>query len=159
MEVRRAAREDLVAIGRLAHAATWEACTGLLKPTTISAELEVNYSPSSLKRRLLAGRVMVAVAGDGSVVGYADVAEESDGVRVAGLSTEPAYRRRGVGRDLLNAIRALFPGSPLCTDVLLGDLEGERFCEATGFVPGEVIQRRVFGEDVVERRWWCPLVR
>jgi ribosomal protein S18 acetylase RimI-like enzyme len=156
MEVRRAAREDLVAIGRLAHAATWESCTGLLKPVTISARLETDYSPSSLKRRLLAGRVVVAVDGDGTVVGFADVDREPERLRVACLSTEPAFRRRGVARTLLEAIEALFPSMPMFTDILLGNLEGERFCEAAGFVPGEVIQRRIFGEDVVERRWWAP---
>jgi ribosomal protein S18 acetylase RimI-like enzyme len=159
MEVRRAAREDLVAIGRLAHAATWESCTGLLKPTTISAALETDYSPSSLKRRLLAGRVVVAVDETGAVMGFADVAQEAGRVRLASLSTEPTFRRRGVGRMLIDAVKALSPTTPLCADILLGNLDGERFCEASGFVPGEVIQRRVFGEDVVERRWWCPAAR
>lgn len=158
MEVRRAVREDLVAIGRLAHAAIWESCTGLLKPATISAALETEYSPSALKRRLLAGGVVVAVSDTGTIVGIADVAEDSGKVKIS-LSTEPDYRRRGVGRTLIEAVRSLFPGGLLCADVLLGNLDGERFCEAVGFVPGEVIQRRVFGEDVVERRWWCPASR
>ena len=72
MEVRRASKEDLVPIHRVAHAALWESFTGLLNPPTITALLERQFSPSSLKRRLLAGRVVVATRPQRGVVGFAD---------------------------------------------------------------------------------------
>jgi GNAT superfamily N-acetyltransferase len=154
MEVRPACREDLVLIHRVAHAALWDSCTGLLKPSTITAVLERQFSPSSLKRRLLAGSVVVASRPGGRVVGFADVSVEEDQVRLTALSTLPEQRRRGVGTALLGEVRKLAGGRPLCADVLLGNLDGERFCEASGFVPGEVIHRNLMEEEVVERRWW-----
>ena len=32
--------------------------------------------------------------------------------------------------------------------------DGERFYEAAGFVPGEILQATLVGEPLVERRWW-----
>ena len=157
MEVRPAHREDLVSIGRVAHAAVWTSCTGLLLPATISASLEHDYSPSSLQRRLLAGDLVVAVESPGRVVGFAeaDIGDEHVSVKIHTAESD----RRNPVRALLEAVRTRFPGRPVCADVLLGNLDGERSCEAAGFVPGEVIQRTLFGEHVVERRWWYSLPR
>jgi len=157
MEVRPAHREDLVSIGRVAHAAVWTSCTGLLLPATISASLEHDYSPSSLKRRLLAGGLVVAIEPEGQLVGFADADVEEEHVSVKVHTADPG--RRNPVRSLLEAIRKRFPGVPMCADVLLGNLDGEQSCEAAGFIPGEVIQRTLFGEQVVERRWWYSLPR
>jgi GNAT superfamily N-acetyltransferase len=154
MEVRRAAKDDLVPIHRVAHAAMWDSFAGLLKPSTITAVLERQFSPSNLRRRLLAGRIVVATRSDRGVVGFADVSLREDRVEMKALSTLPEERRRGVGTAMLREIRTLAEGRPLCADVLLGNLDGERFFEATGFVPGEVIHRHLMEEEVVERRWW-----
>lgn len=157
MEVRPAHREDLVSIGRVAHAAVWTSCTGLLQPSTISASLERDYSPTSLKRRLLAGDLVVAIEAEGEVVGFAEAGIEDEHVSVKVHTAESGWRNPM--RSLLEAVRARFPGRPMCADVLLGNLEGERSCESAGFIPGEVIQRTLFGEQVVERRWWYSLPR
>jgi len=157
MEVRPAHREDLVSIGRVAHVAVWTSCTGLLLPATISASLEHDYSPSSLKQRLLAGGLVVAIEPEGQVVGFAEADDQEEHVSVKVHTAEPD--RRNPVRALLEAVRTRFPGRPMCADVLLGNLDGERSCEAAGFIPGEVIQRTLFGEQVVERRWWYSLPR
>ena len=148
-----------MSVGRVAHAAVWESCTGLLDPATISAWLEVDFSPSALKRRLLAGGLVVAGGPDGRLVGFAATEPEDEHVAIRAISTEPESRRQGVARLLLAAVAARFRDRPMCTDILLGNLEAERFCETSGFVPGEVIQRMLCGEQVVERRWWYPLPR
>ena len=157
MEVRPAHRGDLVSIGRVAHAAVWTSCTGLLQPSTISASLERDYSPTSLKRRLLAGGLVVAIEDEGRVVGFAEAGIEDEHVSVKVHTAESGWRNSM--RSLVDAVRARFPDRPMCADVLLGNLEGERFCESAGFIPGEVIQRTLFGEQVVERRWWYSLPR
>jgi GNAT superfamily N-acetyltransferase len=155
MQVRRAIRDDLLDIGRIAEAAFWDSYSGLLKPDTIARLLSRDYSPSSLRRRLLRGGVIVAVADD-HIAGFADVQREDGAVRLAAISTEPVHQRIGVGRALVDDVRRPHPALPVCADVLLGNLDGERFYEALGFVPGEVINGTWFDEDVVERRWWLP---
>lgn len=153
MLVRRAGRDDLLGIARVAEAGHWESYPGLLKPDTIARLLDRDYAPSALRRRLIGGGIVVAESGE-ALVGFADSVVEGGRIRLKVITTEPAHRRRGVARLLLEAIRELDESLPVCSDVLLGNLEGERFYEAHGFAPGEVIEGRLFDEDVIERRWW-----
>ncbi len=155
VEVRKATRRDLIEIGRVADAAHWGAYAGLLAPSTITRLLQRDFSPGSLKRRLLQGKVVVAVS-DGSLVGFADAEVEPGSIRISALSTDPECRRRGIGTALLTAIREMAPTLPISADVLLGSLEVERFFESQGFVPGETLNGILFDEPVVERRWWLP---
>jgi len=157
MQVRRATRDDLAEIARVADAAFWDTYAGLLKPDTIARLLGRDYSSAALRRRLLQGGVLVAVAGD-RLVGFAEITEEEALVRLAAISTEPVHRRVGVGAALVDEARRADPDLPVCADVLLGNLDGERFYEALGFVPGEVMQSTWIDEDVVERRWWLAPV-
>lgn len=154
MRVRLATRSDLLSIGRVADAAAWETYSGLLKPDTIARLLSLQYSPAAVRRRLLRGGIRVADAGKAGILGFADADVDAGRVRLGAISTEPAYRRSGVARALLASVRASHPAYPVCADVLLGNLDGERFYESQGFAPGEVIEGRLFDEDVVERRWW-----
>lgn len=155
MEVRRAGRGDLVAIGRVADAAHWEAYSGLLAAVTIAALLRRDFSPGPLRRRLLSGRVLVAEE-DGRVVGFAEAAVETDHTRLTALASDPGDRHAGVAARLLEAVRRLAPHLPVSADVPLGCLPVEGYLEAQGFVPGEILQTNLFGEEVVERRWWLP---
>jgi len=156
MRVRPATRGDLLAIGRVADAAAWETYSGLLKPDTIGRLLSRDFSPAPLRRRLLRGGVKVADAGRGGILGFVDAELDRSRVQLNAISTEPAYRRGGIARVLLASVRASLPRLPICADVLLGNLDGERFYESQGFAPGEVIEGTLFGEDIVERRWWLP---
>lgn len=153
MQARAASREDLIAIRQVADAAHWDTYSGLLKPDTIGRLLSRDFSPSALRRRLIAGGMMVVEAG-GRVVGVIDARWDPGVTRIATIVTEPAHRRRGVGTALIEAVQAARPDHPIRADVLLGNLDGERFYEALGFAPGEVLNGEVFEEDIVERRWW-----
>jgi len=153
MLVRSAGRDDLLGIARVAEAGHWESYSGLLKPDTIARLLDRDYSPSALRRRLIRGGIVVAESEE-ALVGFADSLAERGRIRLKTITTEPTHRRHGVARYLLDAIRGLDETLPVCSDVLLGNLEGERFYEVHGFAPGEVIQGRLFDEDVIERRWW-----
>ena len=155
MEVRRAGRGDLVAIRQLAEAGHWEAYTGLLDPATVSALLRRDFSPGALRRRLLAGGIVVAEEG-GRLFGFAEGAPEQDRVRLLALASDSTRRHAGIGTGLLAAVRARAPELPVSADVVLGCLPIEGFLEAQGFAPGEILHTTLFSEQVVERRWWLP---
>ena len=154
MRVRSANRDDLLDIGRIAEAGFWDAYTGLLKPDTIGRVLTADYSPSAMRRRLLRGGVLLALVGDDPVA-FVDAAPDGESLEVSAIATDPATRRRGNGTGLISEVRRRHPRLALSADVLLGHLGAEAFFEHLGFVPGETVHRRLFSEDVVERRWWC----
>lgn len=153
MEIRRATRGDVLAIGRVANSAFRATYAGLLKPETIGRFLGAAYSPSVIRRRMLQGGVVVAE--DGDVVGFVDGVAAGDALEVSAIAVAPAARHRGVATALLRAVADRHPGLPLRAEVLLGNLEAERLLEGFGFVPGEVVPSELFEEEVVERRWWC----
>lgn len=153
MQVRRARRGDLLAIGRLADEAHWDAYTGLLTPGTISALIRRDFSPGSLRRRLLAGNLLVAEE-SGHLLGFADAAVENDRVCLRALASDPEDRGRGIAGRLLTAVQHLAPDLPVAADVVLGCLPVESYLESQGSAPGEVLETDLFGEQVVERRWW-----
>lgn len=155
MEVRKATRDDLVAIGRVADAAHWDAYSGLLDPDTIAALLQRDFSPGSVRRRLLSGGVIVAEQ-HRRLVGFADATVEPDQVRLTALATDPDCRHAGVAAALLQAVRCLAPDLPVGADVLLGCFPVEGYLETQGFVPGEILHTTLFTQEVVERRWWLP---
>ena len=157
VEVRKATRDDLVAIGRVADAAHWDAYSGLLDPATISALLQRDFSPGPLRRRLLSGGVVVGEE-SGRLIGFADAAVDTDQVRLTALATDPQRRHAGVAAALLQAVRRLAPELPVCADVLLGCFPVEGYLEAQGFSPGEILHTTLFGEQAVERRWWLAPV-
>ncbi|MDX1691161.1 MAG: GNAT family N-acetyltransferase [Acidimicrobiia bacterium] len=153
MHVRRAERDDLLAVGRVAEAAQWSTYGSLLSPPTVEAMIRRDFSPGTLRRRLLSGGLLVAEV-DGIVAGAAHGYVAEGAVHLDALVTDPTHRRRGVATALLQAVRDLDPSLPVCADVLLGNDIGERFYEAAGFVPGEILHATLIGEPLVERRWW-----
>lgn len=153
MEVRKAVRGDLAGIAGVAEAAHWDAYGGLLDPQVIAALLRRDYSPGPLRRRLLSGSVVVGTEG-GRVVGFAAAVVTPDHVGLTALATDPQFRRAGVAARLLEQVRLLAPALPVSADVLLGCLPVEQYLEAQGFAPGEVLERDLFGQLTVERRWW-----
>lgn len=157
MIVRKAVRRDLLGIGRVATVAHWASYEGLLRPETIGRLLQRDFSASALARRLLRGGVFVAVD-EREVIGFSDGVVDAEMVHVSAIATDPAMRRRGVATALLSVVRRLADAVPTAADVLLGNLEGEQFYESNGFVPGEVRNGNLFGDDVVERRWWIEAV-
>lgn len=154
MRVRRARRDDLEAVARIAQVGLAEAYSGLLPGAAVDLLLAAGFSPSVLLRRMLAGRLLVAVGADDRPVGFADAERRNGHVTVTTIVTDPPYRRLGVGASLLAAAAGLSPGDPVCAEVLLGNESGERFCEACGLVPGETVTSLIGDEQTVSRRWW-----
>lgn len=157
MIVRAAQRDDLLGIARVAETAHWASYAGLLRPDTVGRLLSRDFGPSQLARRLLRGGMCV-VADSEEVVAFADGVVSDDAVHVDAIAVAPGRRRRGAGTALLRAVGDLAPGLAVTADVFLGNLEGEGFYEANGFVPGEIVESRLFDEEVVERRWWREAV-
>jgi predicted N-acetyltransferase YhbS len=158
MDIRHAIPEDLNQIARIAHAAAWQAYPALLEPGTISQALEEYYSAAALERRLVAGDVLVA-EDSGGLVAFAIARRERDCLRLAAVASDPAADGTAAGDALIGAVRELDASLPLCTDILLGNVEGERYHEACGFVPGETVQSEICGQPVVRRRWWLSPAR
>jgi len=117
--------------------------------------LRRDFSPGALRRRLLAGGIVVAEEG-GRLLGFAEGAPEQDRVRLLALASDGIRRHTGIGAGLLDAVRARAPELPVSADVVLGCLPIEGFLEAQGFAPGEILHTTLFSEQVVERRWWLP---
>lgn len=157
MEVRQATRADLLEIARIAHASLRSASGTLVRPSTVDAALDAEYSPSTLDRRVREGCLVVAVGDGGHLMGFAEAGVADGTLAVRIHAPDGNARRSDWVRTAVTALRRGHPGRPAHADVLLGDLACERSCEAAGFVPGEVIQRLLHGEPVVERRWWDPV--
>ncbi len=155
MRVRPARASDLAAIEAVARLAWYDTHIGLLKPSTIESFLDTAYSPAGLARRLADHPMFVAIDRR-RLVGFADAYVEDDRVVLAVLYVDPPDRGLGAGRVLLARVRKLAPSLPISADVLLGNRSGETFYEGHGFVPGETLDGDLFGEPVVERRWWLP---
>ena len=153
MIVRPAQREDLLDIGRVAEAAHWVSYEGLLRPDTIGQLISRDFGPASLARRLLRGGLSVVSLG-ADVIAFADAETVDGALHVGMIAVLPPQRRRGAGSALLRTFDQGALHLPLRADVLVGNLEGESFYEANGFVPGETITSEIFAEEIVEQRWW-----
>jgi GNAT superfamily N-acetyltransferase len=153
MEIRAAARCDLLGIGRLAYQAWSEAYTEMVDPGQIYDEVTARYTPAALAERLLKNSCVVATTGS-EATGFAEVSAEPDRVVLHTLYTSPEHRNHGIGSHLLSHVQALSHGLPICTDVVLGNFESERFFETHGFAPGEVVHDEIGGAQVIKRKWW-----
>jgi len=151
--IRRAEPSDLVEVAAIAERSWQGAYDGLLKPQTVSAWVEAAYSPAALRQRWEDHPIYLIVE-EGTVVAFADAFIEDDQIVTSALCTHPGYRRRGAASILLDWIRSLAPPLPIVADVVLGSQAAESFFEAKGFSPGETIQVTLFGERIIERRWW-----
>ena len=118
MRIRRAARSDAQAIGRV-HVETWQsAYAGLLPDAMLAGMSDVRHAAmwlQTLSQRNEARGVFVADDSDGGVVGFGscgpvrDTPEGLDGTEqrvgeVYLLYVEPDYQNEGIGRRLLDAL-------------------------------------------------------
>ncbi len=157
VSVRQALAADAAAIARVAAAAWRDTYAGMLRSDTIETFIERAYSIERLERRIDRD-VFLVVIRDDEVVAFCDAAgADSDAgphVELYAIYALPEARDQGAGTALLEALRARFPSTPIAAEVLLGNRKGEVFYERRGFVPRERIDTELFGESVVERRWW-----
>lgn len=154
--VRRADAADAGPIGGVASAAWRDTYEGLLRPDTIESFIERAYSPERLRARIAADRFYVAV-GELGIVAFADAVVLPERIDLAAIYAVPEMRGRGAGTALLRTLLRVLPALPMSADVLAGNRKGEVFYERRGFVARETMEAELFGEPVVERRWWRVL--
>ena len=153
MNVREAVPADAAAVRVLAESALRATYTGLLSKRTIDTFVDLAYSIDRLHRRI-DGHTFLVVEEDGSLIAFADATPEDGRLNLGAIYADPARRGEGAGTLLLTELWNRFPGLPITADVLRGNRKGEVFYERRGFVPREEIETDLFGEPVVERRWW-----
>lgn len=151
--VRDASAADIEAIRAVASAAWRDTYAGHLREATIEAFLERSYSVERVGRRIEADTFLVAVAGD-ELLAFANAREADGHVHLLAIYARPERRGRGAGSALLAELRTRFPLQAIAAEVLLGNRKGEAFYEARGFMPRETVEAELFGETIVERRWW-----
>jgi len=154
--VRRADAADAGPIGGVASVAWRDTYEGLLRPDTIETYIERAYSPERLRARIAADRFYVAV-GELGIVAFADAVVLPERIDLAAIYAVPEMRGRGAGTALLRTLLRVLPALPMSADVLAGNRKGEVFYERRGFVARETMEAELFGEPVVERRWWRVL--
>jgi GNAT superfamily N-acetyltransferase len=160
--VRQAIAGDASAVALVAAAAWRDTYAGLLRSDTIETFIERAYSIERLERRIDRDTFLLALRDD-QVVAFCDAAEaESEAgahVDLYAIYALPEFRGEGAGTALLKELQARFPSLSIAAEVLVGNRKGEGFYEHRGFVPRERIDTELFGESVVERRWWlAPVV-
>lgn len=153
VKIRRAEPSDLVEVAVIAEGSGQTAFAGLLLPHTVSAWIKAAYSPAALRQRWEDHPIYLVIE-DETIIAFADAFIEDDQIVVSAICTHPAFRRRGAATLLLDWIHSLAPPLPIIADVVLGSHAAESFYEKLGFVPGETIQVTLFGEQLIERRWW-----
>jgi GNAT superfamily N-acetyltransferase len=151
--VRLATVGDASAIEEVAAAAWKDTYALLLRPETIDRFLANAYSRATIVRRIERDTFLVADVDD-TVRAFADAVGRDAHVALAAIYAAPSWRGHGLGRLLLEDVRRRHPDQPIVADVLEGNRLGEAFYERSGFVPRERIETELFGEAVVERRWW-----
>jgi GNAT superfamily N-acetyltransferase len=102
----------------------------------------------------IAQHAFLVAEGDNGVVAFAQGVEEPDRLNLASIHALPQARGQGAGSLLLEALRSSFPRLRIAADVLVGNRKGEVFYERRGFIPLEILEEELFGEPIVERRWW-----
>lgn len=151
--VRDALESDVAAVREVAVAAWRDTYATLLQPGTIEAFIEAAYSVEMLERRI-ARHVFLVAEDVGRIIAFANATILPDRLNLASIYALPERRGEGVGTLLLAVLRTRFPKLPIAADVLSGNGKGEVFYERRGFVPRETLVEDLFGEPVVERRWW-----
>ena len=153
MHVRAALREDLDGITGLLYGDYFRDMAELLEPEAITAFVETEFAPARLKRSVLLGGLFVAEDGQ-DLLGFAIADHESDHLELRSICTRSMYIQQGVAKRLLDEVQHIAPDLPVSATVILGNIPAETFHESQGFVPGEVDDREVGGQHIVERRWW-----
>jgi len=153
VDVALAERSDLGSILQIGRVSVRDAYSGLLTDEAIEAMLSTTYTVEAAQRRWEDHPIFL-VATEGTVHSFADAFVEEGSVMLSELCTLPRFRRKGAATALVQNIRHLDPSLPVTTDVILGNRPAESFLEHVGFVPGECITSQLYGERVVERRWY-----
>ncbi len=151
--IRDAVPSDAAEVRAVAGAAWRETYEGLLRPSTIEAFVEAAYSVETLERRITRNTFLV-IEDEGRIIAFANAVLADNHLNLAAIYALPDSRGQGAGTMLLTALASRFPEVPVAADVLSGNRKGEVFYEHRGFLPREIVKDDLFGEPVIERRWW-----
>jgi GNAT superfamily N-acetyltransferase len=164
MHIRSATINDAGSIADI-HIRSWQAAYRGIMPDAVLDGLSVENRRQFWSKHLLeqTARTLVAEAGD-KIIGFADFGkcrdEDSPGAaEVYAIYLDPAYYRRGTGRQLWNRVieeLARDGHERLAVRVLAANKSGRRFYEAMG---GQLDQTAKKEDDgLTEIRYWCPCV-
>jgi len=150
VEIRPARAADAPLLGRFRRALYLEASGGKAPSPRLAAESEEYFDREIIQGT---GRAFIALI-DGKAVGCAAVmlrptAPRGDGARplearIHTVYVEPAARRRGVARRLMQEALAESAREHAYRIVLTTSKEGRPLYESLGFVPGEEMVYRPF---------------
>ena len=155
--VRPAAADDAPVIRAVAHAAWRATYSDLIGAGVVERFLAQAYTLERVALRIERHDVFVAAVPDGDpsgVDGFIESLVEDDHAHIAALYTWPTVRGRGLGTALLQRVIDQYPGLDISADVLEGNVLGEPFYVAKGFVPGDDLDEELGGATIRERRWW-----
>ena len=152
-KVRDAIAADAAEVRAVASRAWRDTYRDLLRPATVEAFVETAYSVEMVERRIDRSTFLVVEDG-GRIIAFANALVGPDRLNLAAIYSLPERQGEGAGTLLLTVLRTRFPTLPIAADVLSGNRTGEAFYERRGFVPREALEDELFGEPVVERRWW-----
>lgn len=103
-------------------------------------EAVLTRQAASLRSTWIAAAETWVCVTSGAVIGFACLCGDD----LAGLFVSPAWHGRGIGRALVQRLRA--PGQRLHVSVYQANLAAQRFYEAIGFVQTDTLARDADGE-------------
>lgn len=153
MDIKPAVRDDLDGIVAVAERALHEAYAGVLPPDSVRRET-ARLTGAALKEKLLAGKLLVGVDETGRIAAFVLVEDRTDHTELTTVLAPIHPSTDVTAQPFVEELRHRGCTFPLSSDIVLGNEPHERFHEAAGFVPGEVLQGDVEGRPVIRRRWW-----
>jgi hypothetical protein len=154
MDVRLARYEDLESIEEVAYWACSEAIGEMVPDGVVATEISRRFRKAVLSEHLLSQRLLVGINTGGHIelVALVDDAQDHTVLTTVVAAAHPSQNPDGA--PLVEMLRSMGWVGPLSSSVALGNTPHERFHEAAGFAPGEVVVDCIDGHDVFRRVWW-----
>jgi hypothetical protein len=154
MEVRLARYEDLEAVEEVAYWACSEAIGEMVPDGVVASEISRRFRKAILSEHLLSQRLLIGISAGGRIELVALVDDEKDHTALTTVVAPTHPSETPDGLPLVDTLRSMGWVGPLSSSVALGNTPHERFHEAAGFAPGDVIADHIEGHDVFRRDWW-----
>ena len=154
MDVRLARYEDLDSIEEVAYWACSEAIGEMVPDGVVTTEISRRFRKAVLSEHLLSQRLLVGLNTGGHIelVALVDDAQDHTALTTVVAPAHPSQNPDSA--PLVEMLRSMGWVGPLSSSVALGNTPHERFHEAAGFAPGEVVVDCIDGHDVFRRDWW-----
>ena len=154
MDVRLARYEDLEAIEEVVHWACSEAIGEMVPDGVVASEISRRFRKAILSEHLLSQRLLIGITSGGRIELVALVDDEPDHTALTTVVAPTHPSEIPDGLPLVEMLRSMGWLGPLSSSVALGNTPHERFHEAAGFAPGDVIVDHIEGHDIFRREWW-----